>query len=115
MLANLYGLLGRIDKKKCENFLQTATGWGPELGDQVPSTGGGAEKKGVGSVTSVYALHEAILSYQHLELPIPEVGNATHFLLSLWDESAALFGGIRGAPGSLRASATVLQVLDPQP
>jgi hypothetical protein len=112
MLAKLYGLLGRIDCKKAGEFLQGATGWGSEPRDQGAALPAAGERKGVGSVADVYTLHEALLSYQHLGLPLPELDGAPDFLLSLWDDAAALFAGFPGGAGGLRASVTALQVAE---
>lgn len=68
-LAHLYGRLDNLHRKGAEDFVRSATGWGPKEEEEPPE-----EVESVGNIKDVEELHAAILCYQVCSLLSPARG-----------------------------------------
>ncbi|KAL6080071.1 hypothetical protein QOT17_000457 [Balamuthia mandrillaris] len=99
-LSSLFGLKKKINPNEVARYLQT-----------LENKEGGYGKTAGGS-SDLESVRYAVLSYQHLGLPIPNSGNVATFVRSLLDAESNLFASRVGEKGDLKSTALALQVLD---
>eukprot|EP00960_Hanusia_phi_P078170 768790-Hanusia_phi.AAC.4 len=105
-LTSLYGLHPRINQEKATEFVMAATGWGQRATNL--EEGEEAAKPVAGNLDTVEDFYAAILCFQYLNLPLPELAGVSTYFRSMWDEKSNLFGPAPGQPGDVKSSALLM-------
>jgi hypothetical protein len=99
-LSSLFALRKKINQQEVARYLQTL-----ENGDY-------GYGKTAGASSDLESVRQAVLSYQHLGMAVPNVGNVASFIKSLYDSQTNLFAPRVGEKGDLKSTALAFQALE---
>lgn len=99
-ISSLFGLRKKINQQEVARYIQTL-----ENGDY-------GYGKSAGLPSDLESVRQAVLSYQHLGLAVPNAGNVASFIKSLYDTQTNLFAARVGEKGDLKSTALAFQALE---